>query len=151
MFKPSVSIFAAVAVLVAACGGGGSGASPTASAAGSAASGAQRVQVTLADSLTMSPAAMSVRAGVPVTFVVTNSGAVAHEFYLGDSAAQDAHDMEMTQMGGMMTDEADGISVAPGQTKELTHMFATAGMSTAGCHVQGHYASGMKASISVTP
>lgn len=38
----------------------------------------------------------------------------------------------------------------PGETKELMHRFETAGASLAGCHVAGHYAGGMKATITVT-
>ena len=40
---------------------------------------------------------MTVPAGVPVTFVVTNSGTTDHEFYLGDEDAQAEHEKEMTE------------------------------------------------------
>lgn len=96
----------------------------------------------------MEPATFTVPAGVPVTFVVTNSGAIEHEFYLGDEAAQAEHEQEM-QTGGMMHDDPNGISVAAGETMELTHTFE-AGETLAGCHVAGHYAGGMKATITVT-
>ena len=109
-----------------------------------------RVAVTLADDFSMTPSTVSVRAGVSVTFVVTNGGAVAHEFYLGDEAAQLAHDSAMMTMPGTMTDEADGISVEPTQTRELSHTFDAAGSTIAGCHVSGHYAAGMKMTITVT-
>ena len=42
---------------------------------------------------------MSVPGGVPVTFVVTNTGAIDHEFYLGDEDAQAEHEQEMTDDG----------------------------------------------------
>ena len=108
-----------------------------------------RVDVKLSDALRIEPAAMTVPAGVPVTFVITNNGATEHEFYLGDEAAQGAHEKEMAAMGGMTHDEPAGVSVKPGQTKELTFTFATARTSLAGCHVNGHYGAGMKASITV--
>ncbi len=92
---------------------------------------------------------MSVPAGSPVTFVVTNTGASDHEFYLGDEAAQAEHAEEMADMGGMTHDEPEGIGVKPGETKELTYTFAEAGMTLAGCHVAGHYGAGMKAEITV--
>lgn len=92
---------------------------------------------------------MSVTAGMPVTFVVTNSGATDHEFYLGDEAAQMQHEKEMS-IDGMTHDEPAGISVKPGETKELTYTFAAAGQALAGCHVAGHYGGGMKAAITVT-
>jgi uncharacterized cupredoxin-like copper-binding protein len=52
-------------------------------------------------------------------------------------------------MGGMGHDEAEGIGLAPGETKELTYTFAGPGQMLAGCHVAGHYAGGMMASITV--
>ena len=54
-----------------------------------------------------------------MTFVVKNSGAIAHEFVLGDQAAQQAHEDEMAH-GGMTMDEPMAIGVDPGATKELT-------------------------------
>ncbi len=75
------------------------------------------------------PAAMTVPAGVPVTFVVTNTGTVLHEFTLGDAADQEAHDKEMMEAGGMSMpkDEENAIGVEPGKTKELTYTFDAAG------------------------
>lgn len=92
---------------------------------------------------------MTVPAGVPVTFVVTNAGSAEHEFYLGDEAAQAAHEQEMMS-GGMAHDDPAGISVKPGETNELMYTFAEPGETLAGCHVVGHYGGGMKATITVT-
>jgi uncharacterized cupredoxin-like copper-binding protein len=141
----------ALVLIVAACSGSGSTASPSTAASPSpaASTAAQRIEVKLTDSLKMEPAEMTVKAGQPVTFVVTNTGAIDHEFYLGDEVAQDAHEQEMMS-GGMAMDEPDGIVLKPGETKELTHTFDSAGASLAGCHVAGHYAGGMKAAITVT-
>ncbi len=141
------------ALLVAACSSAGATSSTpaiSASVAPAASTAATRIEVKLTDSLRMEPAQMSVKAGVPVTFVVTNSGATDHEFYLGDEAAQMEHGQEMSTMGGMTHDEPEGIGLKPGETKELTYTFAAAGQALAGCHVAGHYGGGMKAAISVT-
>jgi uncharacterized cupredoxin-like copper-binding protein len=158
----AAALLAAVLV-VAACSGGGSPsptvtatssppatvtATPAASAAPSAA--ATRIEVQLTDSLRIEPAAMTVPAGVPVTFVITNAGAIEHEFYLGDAAAQAEHEQEMLDMGGMAHDDPDGIAVEPGETREFTYTFAEPGETLAGCHVAGHYGGGMKATITVT-
>ncbi len=140
MFRLRFALMTLVLVIVG-CGGAG-----TASTEPPA---ADRIDVTLTDGLRIEPAAMTVPAGVPVTFVVTNSGANDHEFYLGDEAAQTEHEQEMQSMGGMMHDEPQGISVDPGQTKELTYTFAQPGATLAGCHVAGHYGGGMRASITV--
>ena len=70
---------------------------------------------------------------------MTNDGAIDHEFYLGDEAAQADHEKEMAEMGGMTHDEPEGIAVKPGESKELTYQFDKAGQTLAGCHVVGHY------------
>ena len=138
-------------LILAACTGTGSGGSsspaPSVPAAPSE-SATTRIELRLSDALRMEPAAMTVPAGVPVTFVVTNTGTVDHEFYLGDEAAQAEHEQEM-QSGAMMHDDPDGISLKAGESKELTHTFDQAGETLAGCHVAGHYAGGMKATITV--
>jgi uncharacterized cupredoxin-like copper-binding protein len=121
-------------------------ASPT--AAPSAAPLATRIEVTLSDTMRIEPLEMTVPTGVPVTFVVTNAGVIEHEFFLGDEAAQAEHDKEMLA-GGMAHDEPTGIAVEPGETKELTITFPDAGSILAGCHVPGHYAAGMKASVEI--
>ena len=135
-------------LIVAACSGAGATASPSAPAA-SASAAPQRIEVTLSDSFTIELASSTVPAGVPVTFVVMNAGAIDHEFYVGDEAAQAEHEEEM-MAGGMRHDEPDGISVKPGETKELIHTFEAPGEMLAGCHEPGHYTAGMKAAITVT-
>jgi uncharacterized cupredoxin-like copper-binding protein len=113
--------------------------------------GALRIEVELTDALTIEPGQMTVPRGVPVRFVVTNSGALDHEFYLGDEQMQADHAQEMVDMGGMMAhDEENGIAVDPGETKELTYTFDAAGEWLAGCHVNGHYDAGMLATITNT-
>ena len=141
-----LALIPAAALVVAACSsGGGTSTAPTASASVSA----TRVEVMLTDALKMEPAAMTVAAGVPVTFVVTNAGKTNHEFYLGGEAAQTEHEKEMGAMGGMTHDEPEGIGLKPGETKELSYTFAAPGKVLAGCHEVGHYSAGMKAEITV--
>jgi uncharacterized cupredoxin-like copper-binding protein len=64
------------------------------------------------------------------------------------------HDMDTTTTGmhgsGDATDEADEVSVKPGKTGTLTHHFSSAGTVIIGCHEEGHYAKGMKATITVS-
>lgn len=158
MRRSLLLLLPAAAVLFAACstGGTGSSASPSntpgaaGSSAPSASTAATRIEVKLLDTLRMEPATMTVPAGVPVTFVVTNSGSTDHEFYLGDEDAQAGHEREMMSTGGMTHDEPEGIAVKPGETKELTYTFADAGQMLAGCHVAGHYGGGMMAEITVS-
>ena len=144
-------LVAATVLLVACSTGSGATTGPAApgSSAPSASTAATRIEVDLTDGLRIEPTRMTVPAGVPVTFVVTNRGATDHEFYLGDEEAQLAHAKDMAEMGGMGHDEPEGIAVKPGETKELTYTFAEPGETLAGCHVAGHYGGGMSAAITV--
>lgn len=161
-----LALIALVSLVLAACSSGGAtsapsalasaatspGATAPASPAGApspAASASTRIEVSLTDSLAIELDIMEVPVGVPVTFVVSNTGVLDHEFYLGDESAQVAHEAKMMANGGMGHDDPAGIAVAPGQTKELTYTFTRAGMTLAGCHVAGHYAAGMMAQLTV--
>jgi uncharacterized cupredoxin-like copper-binding protein len=115
------------------------------------ASSPQLIEVTLTDALRIEPARMSVDANRPVTFEVTNLGALDHEFFVGDAAAQAAHEAEMRVTEQLAPDASNVVSLAPGETKSLTYVFtAPPAEWLAGCHVVGHYAGGMRAVITVS-
>jgi len=148
-----IAAIAAIGVVLAACSGGStSTTAPSAATASPVAGGssatAVEITVKLTDALKMEPASISVKAGVPVRFVVTNSGGTDHEFFLGDEAAQMGHGQEMSAMPGMNDGHA-GIGLKAGETKTLEYTFAKAGPYLAGCHINGHYAAGMMATITV--
>ena len=151
MHASLLALSATAVLVISACTSGGGSASPGASAAvpaSGAPAAATRIEVALTDALKIELASSSVPLGVPVTFVIKNTGTGEHEFYLGDEAAQAAHEQEMVD-SGMAHGETDGVSVPPGETKEFTYTFTNAGETLAGCHVAGHYAAGMKAAITV--
>ena len=52
-------------------------------------------------------------------------------------------------MPGMAHDQANNVTVASGETKELTWAFTEPGTVLIGCHQPGHYAAGMKGQITV--
>ena len=158
MSRNRLAALIVVSVIAASCSTGASSTpsasvtpagSPSASAVSSASATATRVEVKLTDALEIEPTEIKVPAGQAITFVVTNKGATDHEFYVGDEAAQTKHETEMGSMGGMAHDADNGIGLKPGETKELTMTFATAGSTIAGCHTTGHYAAGMKATIAI--
>lgn len=143
----------ALALIAAACGPAAAPsptAPPSPGPTTSAGPGATEISVLLSDSFTMDPPSMPVTAGTTVTFRLTNTGVLDHEFFVGDAAAQDEHEAEM-QAGGMRHDDPNGVSVAAGTTKTFEYTFTTPGELIAGCHVSGHYAAGMKATITVSP
>lgn len=114
--------------------------------------GADRtVEILANDDFTFDPADLTVTAGETITFVVTNTGVIPHDFTLGDAATQDAHDAEMLEMmaSGEMHEEPNAVVVGPGETAELTWTFTEAGQVLIGCHQPGHYAAGMAGEIAV--
>jgi uncharacterized cupredoxin-like copper-binding protein len=120
----------------------------SASVAPSAVALTGEVLVTMTDAMTFAPDPIRVKAGVPITFIVTNAGLIVHEFVIGTEAEQADHAAEMTT-GGMGHGHDNAISVEPGGTGSLTMTFAAAGSIVVGCHEPGHYDAGMKATLDV--
>ena len=114
MLSRHIALATLIAIVAACSSGSASGPPASPGVDGSPASTAE-VNVGLTDALVMEPASISVKAGVPVRFVVTNTGATEHEFFLGDEAAQMTHGEDMSGMPSM-TDDATGIALAPGET-----------------------------------
>lgn len=130
----SVSICALL--LLAACGGR-SGTSAT-----------KTVRI-IAGHLRFAPSALTVKAGTAVRFVVVNGDPIEHEFVLGSEDLQRMHE-QARMKGEHMMSEAGMVSLSAGKTVELTYTFAAAGTVIFGCHVDDHYAQGMKGTVTVT-
>lgn len=140
---------AASLVLVASACGGDAGNGGTVAGGGET----RTVEVEMVD-IAFEPDSLDVDQGATVRFVFTNTGAIAHDAFLGDAAAQDDHEMQMREAddaGDMGGDEAEGaITVEPGGTGELTYTFDKAGTFEVGCHQVGHYDAGMKITVTVS-
>jgi len=120
--------------------------------AGDKAKAARVVEVRQLDALRFEPATIGVKGGETVTFRVTNTGKLIHEFFLGDKKAHDARDKEMKGMGAepmKMADVANSLNIEPGATEELTWTFPEKGTVEFACHEPGHHADGMKGTIKV--
>lgn len=121
------------------------------------ASAPRTVEIEMRD-IAFSPDEVDVQAGETIRFVFQNKGAVTHNAFIGDEAAQDDHEMEMREMGGMGDSDGDhdamddegGITVMPGETGEITHTFSEGDDLLVGCHEEGHYAGGMRIMINMT-
>lgn len=103
------------------------------------------VEVAALDELRFDPASIEVSPGDVVTFSITNDGRTDHEFVLGDDSYQEAHG----DGGGHDMDMGNAVSVAPGETKELTWRFGGSGEVLYGCHEPGHYDGGMVGTVEV--
>jgi uncharacterized cupredoxin-like copper-binding protein len=109
------------------------------------------IEITMLDTMQFEPDDFEVAEGETVTFSITNTGVLDHDFTLGDEATQDAHEEEMAEMSDDGHDGADAnaVLVEAGQTEELTWTFTTADELLIGCHVPGHYEAGMVAQLQV--
>lgn len=110
------------------------------------------IAVDMFDDFTYQPDSIDVAVGETVTFEVSNSGEIVHEFVIGDEAVQDEHEQEMEEQEGdmMMTDEPNGVAVESGDTKPLTFRFTEAAELEYACHQPGHYDAGMFAPLTVS-
>ena len=127
---------------------GSPSASPLATEPGSSAAPDDEWDVAMTDAMRFDPGAMTVPAGVPVTFVVSNSGLILHEFFVGTEAEQLEHAAEMAS-GGSHHGHGNALSLEAGASDSLTLTFSGPGELLVGCHVPGHYEAGMVATLSV--
>ena len=129
-------------VVLAACGSGDGGSTV-------AGSGEDRtIEVEMRD-IAFAPTAVDVRSGEKVRFVFTNTGQVTHDAFIGDEAAQDAHEKEMRSAHGGHGKGSNAVSVEPGKVRPLTYTFDKPGRILIGCHQPGHYTGGMKAAVNI--
>ena len=105
------------------------------------------VEVTIHHS-TFSPSHFSFPAGTRVRFVIRNTDPIDHEFIVGSRLVQlyVEHTAERVHSGAV----PGQVSVPAGTTRETTYRFGRAQPLLFGCHLPGHYAYGMRGTISVT-
>ena len=92
--------------------------------------------------MAIEPDPITVDAGKPVRFVITNAGALEHDFFIGTNREQRQRESGEGEPGPDRY-----VQVPPGETVTLLYVFPSAGKSIAGCVVPGHYSAGMRADI----
>lgn len=108
------------------------------------------VKVEMRDNMRFSPDKIKVKKGDTVLFVIHNGGALKHEFVLGTEKELKAHNEFMKQNPDMEHDDDSMVSLAPGDTAEIIWKFSRSGAVNFACLQPGHYAAGMKGSVSVS-
>ena len=93
---------------------------------------------------------IQVKAGETIKFVVTNTGKLRHEFIIGDMEGQRQHAEMMKQMPDMVHEDANTLTLEPGETKNLVWQFTTTGKLEVACHIPGHYEAGMVSTVIVS-
>ena len=116
---------------------------------GTAAQVSRAIEVQAADNMRYTPAAITVRRGETIKFVVKNMGRMQHEFVLGDAKELEEHAELMRRYPDMEHDDPNMAKVAPGGTVSLIWKFTRAGTVEFACLIPGHYEAGMKGEIRV--
>nr|WP_325048249.1 cupredoxin family protein [Achromobacter spanius] len=107
------------------------------------------VEIDMNDAMRFSPGSIDVEAGETVRLNVRNSGKIRHELVLGTDADLQAHYAMMMKDPGMRHEEPNAVSLEAGKSGEIVWRFDKAGTVSFGCLEPGHYAAGMKGSVSV--
>ena len=94
------------------------------------------------------PAAITVRAGVPVTITLRNDDPIDHEWIVGDEQLHEVHRVGTELIHGDRPTEVPLPALA---TRTTTVTFDTPGQFKFICHLPGHEAYGMVGSVTVVP
>lgn len=92
------------------------------------------------------PSALSFEPGTTVRFEIRNTDPIDHEFILGDEDVQAVHERGTEAHHAARPGE---ISVPAGTTRITTYTFTESGTLIYGCHLPGHYAYGMRGTVTV--
>jgi uncharacterized cupredoxin-like copper-binding protein len=90
---------------------------------------------------------VTVRAGMPVTFLLRNGDPIDHEWIVGDAAVHERH---RTGTEPVHASRPTEVSVAAGTTAVTTITFTRPGTYLYICHLPGHEAYGMVGRLVVT-
>jgi uncharacterized cupredoxin-like copper-binding protein len=89
---------------------------------------------------------VTVPVGRPVTFVLTNTDPIDHEWIVGDAASHERHRTGTEPVHGQRPTE---ISIPAGSEERTTLTFSVPGAQQFICHLPGHEAYGMVGVIEV--
>jgi uncharacterized cupredoxin-like copper-binding protein len=94
------------------------------------------------------PSLVTVPAGRPVTFIITNTDPIDHEWIVGDAADHERHRTGTEPVHDARPTE---ITIPAGTQKLTTVTFAASGSELFICHLPGHEAYGMVGTVLITP
>lgn len=118
--------------------------------AGKPAEAVRIINIVMSDNMRFTPDAILVKEGETVRFVVMNRGRMRHEMVIGPPAELARHADMMARFPDMAHDEPYMVHVGPGKTGEILWTFNRAGSYEFACLIAGHYAAGMRGTITVT-
>ncbi|MEN8175498.1 MAG: copper-binding protein [Pseudomonadota bacterium] len=94
---------------------------------------------------------LELKSGDVVHFVVSNRGALRHEFSIGNEREQKAHRAMMRDRPEMVHADASTVTVGPGKAKEMIWRFEGQGPVVFACNIPGHAEAGMVATAMLKP
>lgn len=107
------------------------------------------IPVEMTDAMRFGPAAVTVKQGETIRFVVTNTGNLLHEMVLGTMGELKAHGKAMSQQPDAAHDDPSSARVEPGKQGDIVWQFTKAGDFYFGCLIPGHFEAGMVGKIKV--
>lgn len=95
--------------------------------------------------------ALNIKNGETIKFVVTNKGAISHEFSIGTKDEHMAHGKMMMANPNMKHGSGGpAITIEPGKTEVLVWSFEEAWQVEVACNIPGHYQAGMHSPVQFT-
>ena len=117
--------------------------------AGDPAKVTRTVAIDMTDEMRFIPAALTVKRGDTVRFVLANKGATMHEMVIGTRTELVKHAALMKKFPDMEHDAPWMAHVKPGATGEIVWQFNRAGHFHFACLIPGHFEAGMIGTITV--
>ncbi len=100
-------------------------------------------------SMVFEPAALNMKKGETVRFLLTNKGDSDHEFVMDDVVANQKHKLAMEKYPDMEHADPNAIRLESGESGEIVWTFANTGKFEFACLIPGHYEAGMHGALTV--
>ena len=97
-----------------------------------------------------SPGLTSLKDGETIEFHVRNDGQIQHEFSIGNADDQVKHAQMMQTMPDMKHNDPNTVSLAPGESANLSWTFMGNDTVVFACNVPGHFEAGMKHTMAIS-
>jgi uncharacterized cupredoxin-like copper-binding protein len=107
------------------------------------------VRLAMSDAMRFTPAAVTVKHGETVKFIVHNGGRTLHEMVLGTPAELRAHAELMRRFPDMEHADAHMAHVKPGADGVIVWQFTQVGEFQFACLIPGHFEAGMVGRVTV--
>ncbi len=110
----------------------------------------REITVTMHDSMRFNLDQLLVKQGETIRFVIYNQGKIPHEFTIGDKETLLDHRDMMRKMPQMKHQEANAITLEPGEKSEIIWTFGKGDNIQVACLIPGHYEAGMYTRVTIT-